>query len=60
MTLRIRPVVAGDLDKAKALLAAAGLPVEDLSSDRLALVSEKEKVFQGVIGTEPFSNARVP
>lgn len=56
MTLTIRPAVEGDLGKAKALLIAVGLPVEDLVVGRLALVAEKGKSLQGVIGIEVYGS----
>ena len=56
MTLTIRPAAAADLDAAVKLLEAAGLPVTDLSADRLALVAEKKAIFQGVIGVEVFND----
>ena len=54
MTLMIRPASPDDLDDAVTLLKDAGLPVADLSVERLALVAEKNNVFQGVIGLESF------
>lgn len=54
MTLTIRPATDSDLDAAVDLLRKAGLPVDDLSADRFALVAEKEQIFQGVIGLEVF------
>lgn len=56
MMLKIRPAIADDLEKTKGLLTAAGLPVEDLSSDRLAWVAERNEVFQGAIGIEAFGS----
>lgn len=52
MTLTIRPAMPADLDAAIELLQSASLPVEDLSVDKLALVAEKDKKLQGVIGLE--------
>ena len=54
MTLTIRPATATDLEPSIELLEKAGLPVTDLAADRLALVAENDKVFQGVIGLESF------
>jgi amino-acid N-acetyltransferase len=54
MTLMIRLARASDLAKTVALLETAGLPVADLSADHLALVAEKDNVFQGAIGIESF------
>lgn len=56
MTLTIRPATSADLKPSAELLAAAGLPVADLSVDRLAFVAEKEEMFQGVIGLERYGN----
>ena len=54
MTLAIRPANAADLAASIDLLKKAGLPVADVSADRLAFVAEKNDVFQGVIGVESF------
>jgi amino-acid N-acetyltransferase len=54
MTLAIRPACAADLAASIDLLRKAGLPVADLSAERLAFVDEKNDVFQGVIGVESF------
>ena len=54
MTLTIRPATATDLGAAIALLESAGLPVADLSPEKLALVAEKSNSYQGVIGVEAF------
>ena len=54
MTLAIRPASAADLAASKELLRKAGLPVADLSAERLAFVAERNGVFQGVIGVESF------
>jgi len=54
MTLAIRPACAADLDASIDLLKKAGLPVADVSLDRLSFVAEKSGVFQGVIGVESF------
>ncbi len=54
MTLTIRPAVAGDLDASIALLQDAGLPSADLTLGKIALVAEKDQLFQGVIGMESF------
>jgi amino-acid N-acetyltransferase len=55
MTLAIRPASAADLAASIDLLKKAGLPVADVSADRLAFVAEKNDVFQGVIGVESFA-----
>ena len=54
MTLAIRPASAADPAASKELLRKAGLPVADLSAERLAFVAERNGVFQGVIGVESF------
>lgn len=54
MTLGIRPATPADLNAAIELLQGSGLPVEDLSAERLALIAEIGKIFQGVIGVELF------
>ena len=56
MTLAIRPATAADLADSIALLEEAGLPVADLSADKLAFVAEKDQVFLGVICLEPFGH----
>ncbi len=55
MTFIIRPATPSDLPATIRMLEAAGLPVADLSADRLALVAENNTKVQGVIGLEPFS-----
>ncbi len=54
MTLGIRPATPADLNAAIELLQGSGLPVEDLSAERLALIAEIDQIFQGVIGVELF------
>lgn len=54
MTLAIRPASAADLAASMDLLRKSGLPVTDLSAERLAFVAERNGVFQGVIGVESF------
>jgi amino-acid N-acetyltransferase len=54
MTLAIRAASAADLAASIDLLGKTGLPVTDLSAERLAFVAEKNDVFQGVIGLETF------
>lgn len=54
MTLAIRPASAANLAASVDLLRKAGLPVTDLSAERLAFVAEKNDGFQGVIGLESF------
>ncbi len=56
MTLTIRPATPADLHAAVELLRDAGLPVEDLCAERLALVAEKDEIFKGVIGLEVFGD----
>lgn len=56
MTLTIRPATPADLNAAVKLLKGAGLCVEDLTAERLALVAEKGEIFQGVIGLEVFGH----
>jgi amino-acid N-acetyltransferase len=54
MTLAIRPAGAADLALSIDFLRKAGLPVADLSVERLAFIAEIDDVFQGVIGVESF------
>ena len=54
MTLAIRPATAADLANSIALLEEAGLPVADLTADKLAFVAERNQEFLGVICLEPF------
>jgi amino-acid N-acetyltransferase len=54
MTLIIRPATPVDLNAAVELLQGAGLPVADLSAERLALIAETDEIIQGVIGLELF------
>ena len=54
MSLTIRLATAADLLPCVELLEKAGLPVADLATDRLALVAESDRVFQGAIGLETF------
>lgn len=56
MTVEIRPSRDGDLEYAAALLAQSGLPVDDLSVDKLAFTAECDdtNTIQGVIGIEHF------
>ena len=56
MTLAIRPATAADLADSIALLEEAGLPVADLTADKLAFVAEKDQVFLGVICLESFGD----
>lgn len=56
MTPTIRPAAAADLADSIALLEGAGLPVVDLTADKLAFVAEKDQVFSGVICLEPFGD----
>lgn len=57
MSVIIRPARAADLDTAICLLRNAGLPVEDLSFEQLALSAERDGNVQGVIGLQSFGNA---
>ena len=54
MTLEIRPASATDLAATIELLQIAGLPVADMTADRLAFVAEENDLFNGVIGVETF------
>jgi amino-acid N-acetyltransferase len=54
LTLTIRPVAPADLAASIGLLEAAGLPVADVSVEKLAFVAEKHDIFQGVIGLESY------
>jgi len=56
MTLAIRPASAADLATTIELIEKAGLPVADLSVEKLAFVAEKNDLFQGVIGQESFGS----
>lgn len=56
MTLTIRPATPADLNAAIELLRGAGLPVEDLSSERVALIAGKDEIIQGVIGLEVYGD----
>ena len=56
MTLAIRPATAADLADSITLLEEAGLPVADLTADKLAFVAEKYQVFLGVICLESFGD----
>jgi len=48
----LRPAVPTDVDVAGEMLAAEGLPTEDLSLDRLAIVAEISGRVAGVVGLE--------
>lgn len=54
MTLTIRPASEIDLSAAIALLNSAGLPVQDLAAETLALVAETDGEPCGVIGLQSF------
>ena len=54
MNLTIRAALPADLNAAVELLQGAGLPVEDMSAERLALIAEIDGVIQGVIGLGRF------
>lgn len=51
----LRPATPGDLQVAQEMLAAAGLPTEDLSSESLVFVAEAAGELTGVIGLERFA-----
>lgn len=50
----LRPATSADLDVARAMLAAEGLPTEDLSSGCLTIVAEAAGNVAGIIGLERF------
>ena len=50
----IRAVAPDDYDAAIDMLQVAGLPTEDLSIDRLALVAEAGDKILGIVGLESF------
>ena len=50
----LRVAVESDLTTARKLLAAAGLPIADLTTEHLALIAEKDGVVAGLIGLEQF------
>lgn len=52
----LRPATAADVHVARALLAAEGLPTEDLSDDNLAIVAEAAGDVAGLIGLERFAH----
>jgi amino-acid N-acetyltransferase len=52
---RLRPASPDDLGVARGMLAAAGLPTEDLSSESLAIVAEAAGDIAGIIGLERFT-----
>ncbi len=52
----LRAPLHSDVAVAKQLLSAAGLPVADVSIDRLALIAEQDGVVGGLIGLEQFEN----
>lgn len=56
MTLSIRPATSADLNAVIELLRGLGLPVEDLSAARVALIAEKDKIIQGVIGLDVYGD----
>ncbi len=51
---QIRSSQPSDLDAAVRLLADAGLPLDDLTADQLALVAEEDGELHGLIGLEVF------
>ena len=52
----IRRAEPADLERGIELLAAAGLPTEDLTHDRLALVAVADGALVGMIGLETFGS----
>lgn len=56
MTVQIRPSRAEDLEFASALLAQAGLPVDDLQAEMLAFTAECDDTIHGLIGVESFGD----
>lgn len=53
-SLSIRPAAADDLQPCIELLSAAGLPVADISIDRIALIAERQLKVVGLIGLEAY------
>lgn len=51
---RIRSSRLSDLDAAVRLLSNAGLPLDDLTAEQLALVAEEDGELHGLIGLEVF------
>lgn len=49
-----RPPKESDLSMARQILSSAGLPVEDVTIDRLALLAEQDGKVAGLIGLEQF------
>lgn len=56
MDVELRSSNDGDLAEVSALLAAEGLPTEDLNADALALVAECKGALLGAIGLEAYGN----
>ncbi len=54
MTLTIRPADVRDIEATIGLLQGAGLPSTDLSADKLALVAERNGLFQAAVGLESY------
>ena len=54
--MRIRRATGKDLPQAKAMLAAAGLPVTDLAAEHLAFAAVDGKRIMGLIGFEPYGD----
>lgn len=52
--LQIRPATAQDLKSCIELLSAAGLPVADVSIERIVLVAERRNQIVGLIGLEEY------
>jgi len=51
---RFRAPTLADMSTARELLSAAGLPVEDVTIERLALLAEDDGKVAGLIGLEQF------
>ncbi len=56
MTPRFRESKSEDLGAALQLLEHAGLPIADVSAERLCLIAESDRGICGVIGREVFRN----
>ncbi|MBT8099352.1 MAG: GNAT family N-acetyltransferase [Gammaproteobacteria bacterium] len=52
--IRFRATTKSDLDACTELLSAAGLPVADVSLERLALIAERDGKACGLIGLESY------
>ena len=56
MTPTIRAARAGDLRAGLVLLRDARLPVDDLGSEKIALVAEDDRKIRGIVGLESFGS----